>query len=41
MIATQEILTLGKFSSTYKVLFTGFLMAVGCGLLMAGAQIRW
>jgi hypothetical protein len=39
MIEMKDDLTLGKLSLTYKVLFTGFLMVVGLGLCMAGAQI--
>lgn len=35
----KDNLTLGKLSLTYRVLFTGFLLVIGTGLLMAGAQI--
>ena len=35
----KDDLTLGKLSLTYRVLFTGFLLVVGLGLCMAGAQI--
>lgn len=31
--------TLGQLSLTYRVLFTGFLLVMGLGLCMAGAQI--
>ena len=39
MIGTKDDLTLGTLSLTYRVLFTGFLLVVGLGLCMAGAQI--
>jgi len=39
MIEPRDDLTLGKLSLTYRVLFTGFLLVMGSGLLMAGAQI--
>lgn len=39
MIGREDKLTLGTLSQTYKFLFTGFLLAVGLGLCMAGAQI--
>ncbi len=39
MIEMKDNLTLGKLSLTYRVLFTGFLLVIGTGLLMAGAQI--
>jgi hypothetical protein len=39
MIGKNEDLTLGTLSLTYRVLFTGFLLVVGLGLCMAGAQI--
>ncbi len=39
MIVPQDTLRLGKLSLTYRVLFTGFLLVIGCGLMMAGAQI--
>lgn len=32
-------MTLARISLTYKVLFTGFLLTIGVGLMMAGAQI--
>jgi len=35
----KDDLTLGKLSLTFRVLFTGFLMVMGLGLCMAGAQI--
>ena len=31
--------TLGRLPLQFKVLFTGFLVAIGAGLLMAGLQI--
>jgi len=34
-----QIDTLEKLPKAYKVLFTGFLLVIGVGLLMAGAQI--
>lgn len=39
MIDVKDDLTLGKLSLAYRVLFTGFLLVAGLGLLMAGAQI--
>ena len=39
MIEPNDTLTLGKLSLTYRVLFTGYLLVVGLGLCMAGAQI--
>jgi hypothetical protein len=39
MIGMKDDLTLGTLSLTYRVLFTGFLLVVGLGLCMAGAQI--
>ena len=39
MIKARYDLTLGKLSLTYRVLFTGFLLVMGLGLCMAGAQI--
>lgn len=39
MIEPRDDLTLGKLSLTYRVLFTSFLLVVGLGLMMAGAQI--
>jgi hypothetical protein len=39
MIEPKDDLTLGKLSLTYRVLFTGFLLVIGLGLCMAGAQI--
>lgn len=39
MIEPKDDLTLGKLSLTYRALFTGFLLVMGLGLLMAGAQI--
>ncbi len=39
MIGSKDDLTLGKLSLTYRVLFTGFLLTIGLGLCMAGAQI--
>ncbi len=39
MIEPKDDLTLGKLSTTYRVLFTGYLLVVGLGLCMAGAQI--
>ena len=39
MTGTKDDLTLGTLSLTYRVLFTGFLLVVGLGLCMAGAQI--
>lgn len=34
-----QITTLARLPLSYKVLFTGFLLVIGVGLLMAGAQI--
>jgi len=34
-----QITTLAQLPRSYKVLFTGFLLVIGVGLLMAGAQI--
>lgn len=34
-----QITTLAQLPRSYKVLFTGFLLVIGIGLLMAGAQI--
>jgi len=34
-----QITTLGQLPTQYKVLFTGFLLVIGVGLLMAGLQI--
>lgn len=34
-----QITTLARMPLSYKVLFTGFLLVIGVGLLMAGAQI--
>lgn len=39
MIEMKDELTLGKLSQTYRVLFTGFMLVIGLGLCMAGAQI--
>ncbi len=39
MVEIKEGTTLGKLSLTYRVLFTGFLLVIGTGLMMAGAQI--
>ncbi len=39
MIEPRDDLTLGKLSLTYRVLFTAFLLVIGLGLCMAGAQI--
>ncbi len=39
MIEARDELTLGKLSLTYRVLFTSFLLVMGLGLCMAGAQI--
>lgn len=39
MVEMKNDLTLGKLSLTYKVLFSGFLLVVGLGLLMAAVQI--
>ncbi len=39
MIETKQVTTLGKLPLPYKVLFTGFLLVIGLGLMMAGAQI--
>jgi hypothetical protein len=34
-----QITSLARLPESYKVLFTGFLLVIGVGLLMAGAQI--
>ena len=34
-----QVTTLSKLPPAYKVLFTGFLMVIGVGLMMAGFQI--
>jgi len=34
-----QVTTLERLPQSYKVLFTGFLMVIGVGLMMAGAQI--
>ena len=39
MVEPKEEMTLGKLSLTYRVLFTSFLLVMGLGLCMAGAQI--
>ena len=39
MIEPTPTTTLAKLSITYKVLFTGFLLVIGVGLMMAGLQI--
>lgn len=39
MILENKGSTLGKLPMPYKVLFTGFLLVVGLGLMMAGVQI--
>ena len=39
MISVKEEMTLGKLPQAYRVLFTGFLLVIGCGLMMAGLQI--
>ena len=39
MITTREETTLATLPAAYRVLFTGFLLVVGCGLMMAGMQI--
>ncbi len=39
MIEIKQEMTLGRLSLTYRVLFTGFLLVIGLGLCMAGAQI--
>ena len=39
MIETKQIATLGKLPMPFKVLYTGFLLVIGVGLMMAGAQI--
>ncbi len=36
---TAQMTTLGRLPLQFKVLFTGFLVAIGAGLLMAGLQI--
>lgn len=35
----EKTTTLSQLSMTYKVLYSGFLLTIGLGLLMAGAQI--
>ena len=39
MIDIRPTTTLARLSITYKVLFTGFLLVIGVGLMMAGMQI--
>ena len=39
MIEINQTTTLGKLPMPFKVLFTGFLLVIGVGLMMAGAQI--
>ncbi len=39
MTETNRSTTLGRLSLPFRVLYTGFLLAIGLGLLMAGAQI--
>jgi hypothetical protein len=39
MVDMNEKTTLGTLPMPYKVLFTGFLLVIGLGLMMAGAQI--
>ncbi len=39
MVEIKEDLTLGKLPLAYRVLFTAFLLTIGLGLCMAGAQI--
>ena len=39
MIETKQTTTLGRLPIHYRVLFTGFLLVIGIGLMMAGAQI--
>ena len=39
MIEIKQEMTLGKLSLIYRVLFTAFLLTIGLGLSMAGAQI--
>jgi hypothetical protein len=39
MINLKDELTLGRLSLTNRVLFTGFLLVIGLGLLMSGLQI--
>lgn len=39
MVEMKDDLTLGRLSMTYRVLFTAFLLTIGLGLCMAGAQI--
>jgi hypothetical protein len=39
MIDIRPNTTLARLSLPYKVLFTGFLLVIGVGLMMAGAQI--
>jgi hypothetical protein len=35
----HQVMTLSKLPASYRILFTGFLLVVGVGLLMAGFQI--
>ena len=39
MIDIKPTTTLARLSMPYKVLFTGFLLVIGVGLMMAGMQI--
>ena len=39
MVEIKGDVTLGKLPLTYRVLFTAFLLTIGLGLCMAGAQI--
>lgn len=39
MIVSNENITLGRLSLTYRVLYTSFLLVMGLGLCMAGVQI--
>ena len=39
MIGMNQEVTLGRLAMPYKVLFTGFLLVIGLGLMMAGVQI--
>lgn len=39
MINPNQKITLGQLDSSYKILFTGFLLVIGLGLMMAGGQI--
>lgn len=39
MMEKMDNVTLGKLSLTYRFLFTAFLLTIGLGLMMAGAQI--